>query len=208
LIDAYEKNGNDPDIAVILLAGAGRAFCAGADVNAIAGARSLQAKLDWMRWGHRLPLAISNCGKVTIAAVQGAAMGAGLALALCCDFRIAARGARFGAAFVKIGLATDFGVAWHLPRLIGPARAREFLLSGDVLDGDQAAAIGLATRVEENGTLGDRAQEWAQRFAAGPRLAYAATKRSLQAAETLGLAELMEQEIAQQAALSETDDHK
>src|SRR5439155_20833742 len=121
------------------------------------------------------------------ASIHGAAMGAGLGMALCCDFRVASRSARFGSAFVKIGLATDFGMSWQLPRIVGPAKARQFLLSGDILDATTAEALGLATRVVEDESLAQETLAWAQRFAQGPLLAHASIKRNLTAAESFSL---------------------
>jgi 2-(1,2-epoxy-1,2-dihydrophenyl)acetyl-CoA isomerase len=208
LLDAFDRLGRDSGVGAVVLRAAGRAFCAGGDVKSMSDAGSPQQKLDWVRWAHRLPLAVTGCPKVTIASIQGPAMGAGLGLALCCDFRIAARGAKFGLAFVKMGLATDFGVSWQLPRIVGEARARELMLTGDIFDAAAAQAMGLTTRVVEDEMLASETLTWAQRFTAGPVLAQAAIKRNLVASQSLGFAELMDYEAAQQIHATETDDHK
>lgn len=209
MLEAFDRLGRDPAIGSIVLAAAGRAFCAGGDVKGMGGPdpRTPAQKLEWLRWGQRLPLAISTCPKVTIASIQGAAMGAGLGLALCCDFRIVGRSAKFAAAFVKIGLATDFGVSWHLPRLVGEPRARELMLTGDTCDASTALSIGLATRLVDDDALPAESLAWAQRFATGPTLAHAAIKRNLLATQSQGLVDLLEYEAAQQIHASETDDH-
>jgi len=210
LLEALDRLGRDPGVGAIVLAAAGRAFCAGGDVKAMANPdpRSPQQKLDWVRWGHRVPLAIASCPKVTIASIQGAAMGAGLGMALCCDFRIVARSAKFGLAFVKIGLSTDFGVSWQLPRIVGEPRARELMLTGDIFDAGAAEAMGLATRLVDDDALATETKAWAKRFAAGPVLAQAGIKRNLLAAQSQSLAELLEYEAVQQIHATETHDHK
>lgn len=210
LLDAFERLGRDNTVGAIVLAANGRAFCAGGDVKALAGdsQRNSQQKLDWLRWAHRLPLAIAHCPKVTIASIQGAAMGAGLGMTLCCDFRLVASSARFGLSFVKVGLSTDFGVSWQLPHLIGESRARELMLSGDVFDAQSAQTLGLATRLVEDDVLAQETRAWAQRYASGPLIAQANIKRNLLAAQTFGLADLLEYEAVQQIHAAETDDHK
>jgi 2-(1,2-epoxy-1,2-dihydrophenyl)acetyl-CoA isomerase len=210
LLEAFDRLGRDSGVGAIVLAASGRAFCAGGDVKSMASPdpRTPQQKLDWMRWGHRLPLAIATCPKVTIASIQGPAMGAGLGMALCCDFRIVARAAKFGLAFVKIGLSTDFGVSWQLPRIVGEPRARELMLTGDIFDATAAEAMGLATRLVDDDALARETLAWANRFAAGPVLAQAGIKRNLLAARSMGFSELLEYEAVQQIHATETQDHK
>lgn len=210
LLEAIDRLGKDPGIGAIVLGGAGRAFCAGGDVKAMGtpDPRSPQQRLDWIRAAHRVPLALAQCPKVTLARIQGAAMGAGLGLALCCDFRIVTRSAKFGAAFVKIGLSTDFGLSWQLPRLVGESRARDLLLTGDVFDAATAERIGLATRVVDDAALAADTRAWAERFARGPWLAQAGIKRNLLAAQTQSFAELLEYEATQQNHAAGTADHQ
>ncbi|MGE0097265.1 MAG: enoyl-CoA hydratase/isomerase family protein [Hydrogenophaga sp.] len=210
LLEALDRLGRDPAVGAIVLAAAGRAFCAGGDVKAMASPdpRSPQQKLEWVRWGHLVPQALARCPKVTIASIQGAAMGAGLGMALCCDFRIVARSAKFGLAFVKIGLSTDFGVSWQLPRIVGEARARELMLTGDIFDAAAASAMGLATRLVDDDALTAETLAWARRFAAGPVLAQASIKRNLLASQSLGFEQLLEYEAVQQIHATETLDHQ
>jgi 2-(1,2-epoxy-1,2-dihydrophenyl)acetyl-CoA isomerase len=210
LLEALDRLGRDPAVGAIVLAAAGRAFCAGGDVKAMASLdpRSPQQKLEWVRWGHLVPQALARCPKVTIASIQGAAMGAGLGMALCCDFRLVARSAKFGLAFVKIGLSTDFGVSWQLPRVVGEARARELMLTGDIFDADAAHAMGLSTRLLDDDALATETRAWARRFATGPVLAQAGIKRNLLASQTLGFDQLLEYEAVQQIHATETLDHK
>ena len=209
LLDALDRLGADASVGSIVLAGTGRAFCAGGDVKSLdSDARSFHDKLAWMRSTHRVPLALMQCPKVIIASIQGPAMGAGLSLALCCDFRIVSRSAKFGLSFVKIGLATDFGVSWLLPRMVGPVKARELILTGDTFDAQAALDMGLATRLVADDALADETAAWARRFADGPPLALASIKRNLHASQTQSMAESLEFEALQQIAATETLDHK
>lgn len=210
LLEALDRLGRDSGVGAIVLAASGRAFCAGGDVKSMASPdpRTPQQKLEWVRWGHRVPLAIARCPKVTIASIQGPAMGAGLGMALCCDFRIVARSAKFGLAFVKIGLSTDFGVSWQLPRIVGEARARELMLTGDIFDAAAAGAMGLATRVVDDEALAAETLSWARRFATGPTLAQAGIKRNLLAGQTQSFEALLEYEAVQQIHATETADHR
>jgi len=210
LIDSLDRLGTDPAVGAIVLAGSGRAFCAGGDVKGMAtnGDQGFQQKLSWVRRGHRIPLALAQCPKVTIASIQGPAMGAGLGMALCCDFRLVGRAAKFGLSFVKIGLATDFGVSWLLPRVVGPVKARELMLTGDIFDAQAAADMGLATRLVDDDALAGETTAWARRFADGPTLAQAGIKRNLLASQSQSLAELLEVEAQQQIPLTETQDHR
>jgi len=210
LLEALDRLGTDPAIGAIVLKGSGRAFCAGGDVKGMAtnSDQSFQQKMAWVRRGHRVPLALAQCPKVTIASIHGPAMGAGLGMALCCDFRIVGRSAKFGLAFVRIGLATDFGVSWLLPRTVGAVKARELMLTGDIIDAQAAAEMGLATQLVEDNALADETTAWARRFADGPRLAQAGIKRNLQASQSQSLADLLEFEAQQQIPMTETQDHR
>ncbi|MDB5830048.1 MAG: paaG [Variovorax sp.] len=210
LLDALQRFGADPAVGAIVLTGSGRAFCAGGDVKAMdAGAQqSFQEKMEFMRSAHRIPLALTQCPKVTIASINGPAMGAGLGMAMACDFRIVARSAKFGLSFVKVGLATDFGVSWLLQRIVGPAKARELTLTGDPFDAQAASDMGLATRLVDDASLTAETTAWARRFADGPTIAQAAIKRNLLAAERQTLSELLEFEALQQIPATETHDHK
>ena len=210
LLEALDRLGTDPAVGAIVLAGSGRAFCAGGDVKAMESdaAQGFQEKMAWLRRAHRVPIALAQCPKVTVASIQGPAMGAGLGMALCCDFRIVARSAKFGLSFVKIGLATDFGVSWLLPRTVGPVKARELVLTGDPFDAQAAADMGLATRLVADDALAAETAAWARRFADGPAIALASIKRNLQASHALSLADQLEFEAQLQIPATETHDHK
>ncbi|MFN7151713.1 MAG: enoyl-CoA hydratase/isomerase family protein [Microthrixaceae bacterium] len=162
LHDALAEVADDPDIRVLVLTGEGRGFCAGLDLIDLApdgsgspeGRGRVQRGMDLQQRIASLVPTLRGLRVPVIAAVNGAASGGGLALALAADVRIAARAARFNVAFVRIGLSgCDIGVSWLLPRWIGASRAFELLLTGRIVESDEAADIGLVTRVVEDDEL-------------------------------------------------------
>jgi 2-(1,2-epoxy-1,2-dihydrophenyl)acetyl-CoA isomerase len=208
--EALRRLGGDPNVGVIVLTGAGRGFCAGGDVKAMAGRgerrfETHRAELEKM---HELPLLMRTIPKVVIAMVNGPAFGAGLGVAMSADLRIAARSARFGTAFVKIGYSGDFGGSWLLTRLVGSARAREMYLLGDELSAEEAERIGLVTRVVADDELHAETMALARRIADGARLAQGYMKRNLFAAETEPLPAVLQLEALHQALTAQTEDHK
>jgi len=210
LIAAMQKSATDPAIAAIILTGAGRAFCAGGDVKAMA-ARSddtLERRAAELRQRHHLIVLMRQSPKIIIGAINGPAFGAGLGVALACDLRLAAESARFGTAFAGVGFSGDFGGSYHLTQLAGPAKARELYLLGEPIDAREAHRLDLVTRVVPDGALLDEAQALARRFAEGPRLAYAYMKRNLFAAETASLADVLDMEAFHQARTGMTEDHR
>lgn len=197
-----------PGLRALLLTGAGGAFCAGGDLRTIPErlaqppgerAEHLRAEAQAIRKLYELDVPV-------VAAIAGACAGAGLGLALACDLRVAADDARFGAAFHRVGLGSDFGVTWLLPRVVGPARAAELMLLADPVDASQALALGLCSRVVPAADVDREARALAARLAAGPGLAQAFTKRGLRRALTGTLDELLEWEALAQAVLSKTAD--
>lgn len=210
LIDAFERLGREPEVGAILLTGSGRGFCAGGDVKGMAnrGERSYEERVSDLRWKQRIALVMRTCPKIIVAAVNGAAMGAGLSLALAADFRIAARSAKLGTAFAAVGFSGDFGISYALTRLIGPAKARELLILNPRLTAEEALSLGLLTRIAEDETLLDEATAFARRIADGPRITWGYMKRNLHAAETQSLAELLDVEAMSQSRCAMTEDHK
>ncbi len=140
--------------------------------------------------------------------MNGVAVGAGLGLAMACDLRLAARGARFGTGFAGIAYSGDFGGSWLLTRLVGPAKARELYLLGDMIGADEAARIGLVTRTVDDAALVDETMALARRIAAGPRLAYGYMKKNLHAAETEPISVVCDMEAVHQARTGLSDDHR
>lgn len=200
----------DDAVGAIVITGAGRGFCAGGDVKDMAhrGHQTYEQRVTRLSRMHELPRMMRRHPKVIIGMVNGVATGAGMGLAMACDLRIAARSARFGTAFVKIGYSGDFGGSWLLTQLVGPARARELYLTGEIIDAARAEAVGLVNRVVEDDALRDATMAFARGFAAGPRLAYRYIKRNLNAAETETLDAVCDIEAAHQARTGLSEDHR
>lgn len=174
----------DPECRVVVLTGVGRAFCAGADLVDLAHdgdeADTPQSRLGLQKYIASLVLRIRDLPQPVIAAVNGVAVGGGFALALACDVRIIADTARFGTAFVKVGLSgCDIGVSWLLPRLIGASRAFELLLSGRTFDAVEADRLGLATSCVAPEDLMQRAQEVALSVLANSPMGVRLTKETM-----------------------------
>lgn len=173
---SFESSGQ----RVLVITGADGEFCAGADMNkpsvAVKSAADTSAR---MRMVGEAATALHRLTKPTIAAVDGVAVGAGMNLAIGCDFVVASDRARFSEVFVRRGLAMDFGGSWLLPRLVGLARARELALTGRIVGAEEALAIGLVTEVVAADRLAERARDLASQLAEGPPLAQAFIKRAI-----------------------------
>jgi len=164
MVDNLARAATNPKLGAVVLTGAGRGFCAGGDITAMrdrnegAGA-SAGTENDYRGtsrrtspWRRSVGDAASD-GKVTIAAVNGPAAGAGLSIAMACDIRIASDAARFGTAFAKVGFSGDYGGTWSLTRLVGSAKARELYFLADIISAEEALRIGLANRVVAEGLI-------------------------------------------------------
>ena len=209
LCEALARLGRDPAVGAIVLTGAGRGFCAGGDVKRMATSeQTMEDRQEGLRWRHESVRLLRTIGKVVIAAVNGPAAGAGLSLALACDLRIAARSARFRTAFAGVGFSGDFGGSWSLTRLVGTAKAREMYYLNPQIEADEAARLGIVTRVVDDTALMDETMDLARRIAAGPLVAFAYMKRNLHAAETEPLATVLDMEALGQARTGTTEDHK
>ena len=162
----------DGDIRVVVITGAGRGFSAGQDLRAgAAGGADLDVRAHLTDHYHPMIKAIRDLEKPVIASVNGVAAGAGLSLALACDFRLAAESATFIQAFVRIGLVPDASSSYFLPRLIGTAKAMEMAMLGETVSSADALALGLVTRVVPDAELASATREFADRLARGPRSA-------------------------------------
>jgi enoyl-CoA hydratase/carnithine racemase len=186
--DLLEGCGADPDVRVIVVTGAGRGFCAGADMDDLQGIGDSGGPSDEQaaeRRPQRLPLTIP---KPIIAAINGPCAGIGLVQALMCDIRFAAEGAKFTTAFARRGLVAEHGISWLLPRLVGPARALDLLLSGRVVLAEEAAELGLVNRALAPAELMPAALAYASELATlcSPA-SMAAMKRQVYAAMEAGL---------------------
>ncbi len=209
LCDALRRLSGDPAVGAIVLTGAGRGFCAGGDVKRMAAAgQTMERRLDSLQIRHEVIRLLRTIGKVVIAAVNGPAAGAGMSLSLACDFRLAARSARFRTAFAGVGFSGDFGGSWSLTRLVGTAKARELYFLNLPIDAEEALRLGLVTAVVDDEVLPAEAMALARRIANGPRVAFAYMKRNLHAAETEPLDTVLELEAIGQARTGTTDDHR
>jgi 2-(1,2-epoxy-1,2-dihydrophenyl)acetyl-CoA isomerase len=211
LLHGLPRLAGDPAVRVIVLTGAGRAFCAGGDVKSMAegGERRsvaeatahLRSRMEVSRILHELP-------KPTIAMINGPAAGAGLAFALACDLRIAGASARLVTAFVKVGLSGDFGGSFFMTRLAGTAKARELYFTGRPVDAEEALSLGLVNRVVPDDQLADATMELARSLAQGPQVALSLMKRNMNFAESRGLADLLDVEAANMVQTARTEDHR
>jgi 2-(1,2-epoxy-1,2-dihydrophenyl)acetyl-CoA isomerase len=211
-ISTLEKLAVDPGIGCIVVTGAERGFCAGGDVTAMnagaSGELTFEQKLDRQRAGHRLSGLLYSIPKVTIAAVNGAAAGAGLSIALACDLRIASDKAKFTTAFAKVGFGGDFGITWPLTRLLGEAKAKELLFLSEVLTAPQAEALGLVNRVVPHDQLMTAAREMASRIARGPQVSYRYMKENVRLASQDDYLTMLDREAWTHLRCGETEDHR
>jgi 2-(1,2-epoxy-1,2-dihydrophenyl)acetyl-CoA isomerase len=203
--DALERAAGDPTVRTVVITGAGRGFCVGQDLQEFsAGAADVAQNLRDNY--HRNVLAIRALEKPVIAAINGPAAGAGMSLALACDVRIAAASASLVPAFIKIGLVPDSGGTWLVRRLLGTARAFEWLTTGRRLGADEARDWGLVSEVVPDEEFAERTKEVAQLYAEMPTRAVWETKRLLDAAEVSTFPEQLELEAQTQAELTQTHD--
>ncbi|MEV4085911.1 enoyl-CoA hydratase-related protein [Nonomuraea fuscirosea] len=210
LLAALRRAAADRAVRAVLLTGSGRAFCAGQDLREHAANLEAGSGLADTVRAHYNPIVelIATMAKPVVAAVNGVAAGAGASLAFACDLRVASEKAKFALAFAGIGLAPDTGASWTLQRLVGPGRAAELMLLGEVLDAARALELGLVTRVVPPGEVLKTAQDLAVRLAQGPTLAYAATKRALAYAATHSLPDSLALEAELQDECVATRDHR
>jgi len=209
LRDTFRGFVYDAKVRAVVLTGAGEGFCSGGDRETIVAAladMTPEQILDFTRLTGDTVLAIRELEKPVVAAVGGAAVGAGAVLALAADFRVASERARFGFVFTKLGLSgADMGAAWLLPRMVGLARASELLMLGHVVDGDVANKFGLINYYVPHDDLAMTAHVLAAKLAAGPTAAHAVTKRMLNREMHLDLAAAIEAEARAQAACLQTE---
>ncbi len=209
LLAALRRAATEP-VRAVLIAANGRGFCAGQDL--VEHAEILAAgdtKLDTVR-EHYNPIIteIMTMPKPVVAAVNGVAAGAGAALALACDFRVAARAASFVMSFSLVGLGPDSGVSWTLPRLVGLPRAAELLMLAEPIPADRALSLGLVTSVVPDDEFSESALDLVRRLAAGPTRSYAAIKEALLYSASHGLADALDKEAELQTRLGRTADHR
>jgi 2-(1,2-epoxy-1,2-dihydrophenyl)acetyl-CoA isomerase len=211
LLAALTSIEHDDSIGAVILTGAGdKAFCAGGDVKHMdrIATQDFDGRVaNLRRWGG-ITMLLHTMPKITIAMVNGVAAGAGLSLAAACDFRLAARSARFTTAYVKVARSGDFGGSALLTRLVGGARARELFLLGNIIDSATAEAYGLVTKVFEDDKLQAETWAFATQLARGPKTAYGYIKQNLLAAETMPLADIIALEAINHAKTGSTAEHR
>jgi 2-(1,2-epoxy-1,2-dihydrophenyl)acetyl-CoA isomerase len=220
LSEAVRRHAADPQTRVVVLTGAGGAFCAGGDVKGFAADTSrgagvgqgqgpsfeqrvagLRSGMEVVKWLHEMP-------KPTLAVIPGAAAGAGLSLALACDLRIAAEGAKMTTAFSKVGLAGDYGGSWFLTHLVGAAKARELYFTADVITGAEAARLGIVNKAVPADEIEAEGKAYAKYLAGLPTIAVGYMKKNLNAAANVSLSELLDVEALHMVRTMMTDDHK
>jgi 2-(1,2-epoxy-1,2-dihydrophenyl)acetyl-CoA isomerase len=205
----------DASVRAVVLTGAGRGFCSGADLKARQRVQPSEAPTDASQVGaerlrhtyNPLILAIRTIEKPFIASVNGVAAGAGCNLALACDIVLASDAARFGNVFARIGLIPDCGGHFFLPRLVGFHKAAELMFTGDIIDAHEAERLGLINRVVPHAELAKQTRELAERLARGPTRAIGLCKRTLNVGTSSDLATVLDAEAEGQGLASQTEDH-
>ena len=200
----------DPEIGAIVITGSGRAFCAGGDVSGMGkeDLRSLEQKIDDLRKAQELSWLLYNIPKVTIAAVNGHAMGAGLGICLACDLRIASDQAKFGTAYAKVGFGGDFGTTWLLTQFAGVPKAKELFFLSDIIDANEAHRIGLINRVVAHDSLQTEVRSIAERIAHGPLTSYRYMKANVNLSATADFRTVLDREAETHLRCGMTEDHK
>lgn len=209
LAEALEHAGSDRSVRVVIVTGAGRAFCAGGDVAFMAELMQRRDAEEFSRIlgaGRRVILAIRQMTKPVIASINGPASGAGCNLALACDLRIAANNATFSQSFAKVGLHPDWGGTYFLPRLVTPNKACELFFLGDSIDANEAARLGIVNQVVAPEELENATMQLAQRLRAAPPIALAAAKHAVYLSQAAELEEMLRFETEAQLRCFESDD--
>lgn len=212
LEEAFRQAHRDPDVRCVVLTGAGSAFCSGDDVREIMLGEKPALAEPVVRDAKPRPtpaaMAVLECDKPVIAAVNGAAVGWGMDLTLFCDIRIASERARFGELFIRRGLVSDIGGLWRLPQIVGPSRAAELLFTGDIIDAAEAARIGLVSRVVPHDELMPAAREVAGKIAANPPIAMRYMKQGLRMGVAGDVRDIGAYVMQSLAYLFTTEDHR
>src|SRR5580704_9024728 len=203
LLITFEDIEQRADDRVMVLTGAGGAFCSGADLG---GFSPKEGRLQWMRMIGTVATALHRLSKPTIAKVSGVAAGAGCNMALGCDLIVASDEARFSEIFARRGLSIDFGGSWVLPRLVGLHKAKELALLADIISAKEAAEIGIVNRVVAATELDGFVDDWAKRLAAGPPIALSMTKSMLNDSFSVSFDQAVEHEARAQTVNLGTDD--
>ena len=205
-----EKAQGDSRVQVVVVTGKGDTFCSGGDIRDMAEGKLQSWDMKRFLWEgvHRIALTLEDMDKPVIAAINGAAMGAGLDMALMCDLRICSDRAKMAESYILLGVVPGDGGAYYLPRLVGPAKALELFLTGDVVPPPEALAMGLVNRVVPHDQLMEEAMKLAAKIASKPPLAIRMMKRAVYQAMTSSLRAHLDYISSQISLLSETKDHR
>ncbi|WP_419163916.1 enoyl-CoA hydratase/isomerase family protein [Candidatus Palauibacter sp.] len=204
-----EALGADDGVRAVIVTGAGRAFCAGADVKymtRLIETQALEEAMSLVEGGRQVATAIRDMPKPVIAAINGPAAGGGANLALACDLRLASETATIGQTFNRIGLHPDWGGTYLVPRLVGPARAAELFFFAEMIPAAEAERIGLVNRVVPGDELMPLARDWARRLARKPALPLRLAKQAIQRSLGSSFEQMLDYETAAQGACFESDD--
>jgi enoyl-CoA hydratase/carnithine racemase len=204
-----ERAWNDPSIRCLLITGAGRGFCSGADVKDWGSESEEEAPPEdnWVLRMHRLMSRIHRLPKPVIAAVNGVAVGAGFDLSLVADLRIASTKARFGMVYINVGFCPDAGGSYLLPRLIGPTKASELIFTGRIIDAPEANDLGLLNAMVEPDDLMETAMELARRLANGPTVAIGLSKENIRQNLHVSFEDALRNERRSGEICGRTEDH-
>jgi enoyl-CoA hydratase/carnithine racemase len=212
LEQAFRDAHADPEVRCVIVTGEGRAFCSGDDVKQIMLGEQREATTRRLNDVRPRPtpaaVAVLECDKPVIAAVNGPAVGWGMDLTLFCDIRIASERAKFGELFIKRGLVADMGGLWRLPRVVGPEKAAELLFTGDIIDAAEALRIGLVSRVVPAEELLPTARALAAKIAANPPIAMRYMKEGLRRSTLAAMDEMGAYVGSSLAYLFTTEDHR
>ena len=210
LVEAARRAADDPEVRAVLFKGAGGSFCVGGDVKSMAAGRAplpFEVKMANLRRGMEVSRILHQMPKPVVAQLDGAAAGAGLSIALACDFRVAGERCKITTAFAKVGLSGDYGGTYFLTQLLGSAKARELYLLSPVLTAQEALALGMVTKVVPDAEVEATARELAMSLAQGPSIALGYIKRNINNAEHLSLEACFDGEAIHHTRSGETADH-
>jgi enoyl-CoA hydratase/carnithine racemase len=208
--DYLKQARGDNTVRVIIVTGTGDTFCSGGDIREMAEGRLQSWNMKSFLWDgvHRIILTLEDLDKPVIAAINGAAMGAGMDMAIMCDMRVCSENARFAESYINMGVIAGDGGAYFLSRLVGTSKALELLLTGKVITPEQALQWGIVNRVVPHEDLMKETEALAETISNKPPLAVRMMKRAVYQAQTSSLRSHLDYISSQMALLSETDDHR
>lgn len=224
LVHELYNAARNPAVRVVVLTGAGNAFCTGSDIRSMGAAdpgdviaaqwadqpiwSAQEARTDRLRKLMEAPLLLHTMGKPTVAMVRGAAAGAGMCLALACDFRLVSDNALFVTSFAKIGMSGDYGGSYFLTQLVGPSKAKELYMLGERIDARQALQLGMVNRLVADESLLQETQTFARKLAAGPPIALRYIKENINGALDLPLQQVFDLEAKNMIRCRLSDDSR